>query len=206
MAKEPMPKMAKMPTAQVAEFLLNNKKADLLELGGTITLTEKNTSTEVIRLIYKDKTMSIWYRTFWLVDCWIEEFYVESSFWGRIKNSQFTCGGFKGKGQMCGVTSWGGMPHETSLRSWNSGTNYAVNNRNTVTVKKSNFENFSELVEYSQKTFKAAPKYEVTDTYTDRRNNTTITICVTMPNGIKHYAEGSNKKTAAENFAKNYKA
>lgn len=98
-----MKKLTKFSDEEICEFLLNGKKAHALEL--STERSEFNETNFTERVIYKDKNVEIIYSFLKIAeDDMIQQFFIYSSWWGKIKNSFFTLEGFKGKSdERCGV-------------------------------------------------------------------------------------------------------
>lgn len=191
-----MKSLINLSNEEICEFLLNNKKADGLELNPEKN-TDKDSSGFISRTIYKDKNIEIVYSFLKIEDDdIIEQFFVYSNWWGKIKNSFFTCNGFKGKSATkCCVINL------NELKSYNYGTMHQINNKNET----SNIEvfDFNSLVAYCQRKFKSSPSYSVVDVIS-LSPNPWVKIEVIMPDGSKHNFEGTSKKDAANRFAVDY--
>jgi hypothetical protein len=180
----------------ICEFLLNNKKADALEFGIYKNIVNgKSDFTE--RVIYEDKSMKIIYSFLKIKkDDTIEQFFIYSTWWGKIKNSFFTLEGFKGKCEIrCGGINL------NDLKTYNSDTNHVVNNHNQLA--KIEVIDFASLTLYCQKTMKASPTYKVVEIIS-QSPNPWVKIKVIMPDGNVYPKEGTSKKDAANRFAVEY--
>jgi hypothetical protein len=181
---------------EICEFLLNNKTGDAVELSPEKTETDTGFTNETI---YKDKNIEIIYS--YLVvgkDDIIEQFFIYSKWWGKIKNSHFTLDGNFGKftGIRCGVLSL------SEIKDWKSNTNHSVNNRNIVAaIEVTDFQSFTLKC---QKIFKDSPRYGRTIVLSQEPHPLVQTEII-MPDGKIHKASGKNKREAANNFALNYK-
>jgi len=180
---------------EICEFLLSGKKADTMELNPERSRLKKTGFNE--RVVYKDKSMEIIFSYLKIADDnIIQQFFIYSNWWGKIKNSFFTCEGFKGKSETkCGVVNING------LQPFNyKGDAVTINNKNEI----ANIEitDFNSLVLYCHRKFKTSPNYEVIEVISQAPNSW-VKIQVNMPDG-KYFAEGSSKKEAANKFAVEY--
>ncbi len=180
---------------EICEFLLNNKSGDCLELnpdkGG------KDNSGFVSRVIYKDKNIEIVFSYLKIEeDDIIQQFFIYSNWWGKIKNSFFTCDSYKGKSEVkCGVINI------DALKISKQNTTHKINNKNETA--KLEITDFNSLVAYCQRKFKSSPSYNVVEVIS-LSPNSWVKIEVSMPDGSKHYFEGVSKKEAANSFAVDY--
>lgn len=192
-----MENITKLSNEEICEFLLTGKKGDCLELG--TDNSQKNDSDFVERVIYKDKNVEIIFSCLEIAkDDLIQQFFIRSNWWGKIKNSFFTCEGFKGKSDIkCGVINI------NELKPFNyNGDTVAINNKNEIATI--GITDFASLVLYCQRKYKSSPNYQVVEVIS-LSPDSWVKIQVNMPDGSKHFAEGSSKKDAANNFAKTFK-
>jgi len=190
-----MKNLFNLSNEEICEFLLNNKKAVALELGSEEDVLENNPDNKFInRVIYEDKTMKIIYSFLKIKeDDIIEQFFIYSTWWGKIKNSHLSLEGFTGKSQRrCGVINI------DDLKTWNSGTNHSINNHNAEV--KIEVTDFASLVLFCQKKYKKSPSYEVSEVIS-LSPNPWVEIKIFMPDGTEHCYEGTSKKDAANKFA-----
>lgn len=189
--------LTKLSNEEICEFLLNGKKGNALELNPEHSELNKSGFTE--RIIYKDKNVEIVYSFLEIAkDDIIQQFFIRSNWWGKIKNSFFTLEDFKGKcEERCGVIN------VDELKNFNVNGNFApVNNKNEQA--KIDVADFASLTLLCQRKFKTSPSYEVIDIIS-KSPNSWIKIKVNMPDGKPHYSEGTSKKDAANRFANIYK-
>jgi len=190
-----MKNLTNKPNEEICEFLLNNKSGNCLELnpdkGGN------DNSGFVSRVIYKDKNIEIIFSYLIIAeDDIIQQFFIYSNWWGKIKNSFFTCDGSKGKSELkCGVINI------DELKFSKQNTTHQINNKNETA--KIEIIDFNSLVAYCQRKFKASPSYNVVEVLS-LSPNSWVKIEVIMPDGIKHYFEDTSKKEAANSFAIDY--
>jgi len=182
---------------EICNYILNNKKADCMELSAKEELKEGlNPKTGfTTRIVYKDKHVTIAYSYMELdEDDILQNFFIVSNWWGRIKNSYFTIDGERGKfGYVrCGVFS----PDE--LKPFKTRDHVPVNNRNEKVDIEVN--DFASLVLYCQRKYKASPSYEVLEVLS-LSPNPLVRIKVRMPDGKLYLQEGTSKKHAANLFA-----
>ena len=191
-----MKNLSKLSNEEICEFLLNGKKGDCLELNPERSELNKTDFTE--RIIYKDKNVEIVYSYLEIAkDDMIQQFFIRSNWWGKIKNSFFTLDGFKGKiDERCGVINI------DELRNFNvNSDSVPINNKNEQA--KIEISDFASLTLLCQRKFKASPSYEV-ECVISEAPNSWVKIIIYMPDGSKHFSEGTSKKDAANRFAKTY--
>lgn len=194
-----MPKsLINLTNESICEYFLNNKSADAVEIDLEDLKSIEADSLFTNRTIYEDKAMRIVYSY-----CEVEkgniyeQFIVCSTWWGKIKNSFFTLKGHKGK---CKLRY--GVIYRSKLSDHSSGTNHAINNRNSVAqIEVTDFATFTKKC---QRVFKDSPSYFVTKVVS-LSPNPWVRIQVTMPDGTKHESEGYSQKDAANRFALRYK-
>lgn len=191
-----MKNLSKLSNEEICEFLLNGKKGDCLELNPERSELNKTDFTE--RVIYKDKNVEIVFSFLEIAkDDMIQQFFIRSNWWGKIKNSFFTLEGFKGKSkERCGVIN------VDELKNFNVNGDYVpVNNRNEQA--KIEIIDFASLTLLCQRRFKASPSYQVVEIISEAPNSL-VRIEVKMPDGKTHLSEGTSKKDAANRFANSY--
>lgn len=192
-----MKNLTKLSNEEICEFLLNNKKADALELSKLRSALNKTEFVE--RVIYKDKNVEIIFSFLYISeDDIIQQFFIYSNWWGQIKNSFFTLEGFKGKCDFrCGVINI------DDLQAYNNKRDVVrINNKNEKS--KIDVIDFSSLVLACQKKYKISPTYKVVKIISEAPNSW-VKIEISMPDGTFHNSEGTSKKDAANKFATNYK-
>jgi hypothetical protein len=181
---------------EICEFLLNNKKADGLELSAEQS-EDENTGFKS-RTVYKDKTMEIIYSYLEIDDDdFVENVYIYSKWWGQIKNSFFSCEGFTGKSKVtkCAVFDL------NEIKPYKAKTSHPVNNKNEAAQIP--VTDFDSLVKYFQRVYKKSPKYRVIEIIS-LPPNSQVKIEVIMPTGTIHVISGTSKKEAANKFADLY--
>jgi len=191
-----MKNLIELSNEEICEFLLSNKKADALELNPDRSGERKSDFIE--RTVYKDKSIEIIFSYLKIADDdIIQQFFIYSNWWGKIKNSFFTVEGFKGKSELkCGVIN------VDELKPFNNnGQSVAINNRNETA--KIEIADFNSLVAYCQRKFKASPSYETVEVIS--QSPSLVKIKITMPDGKSHFETGGSKKEAANKFALKYK-
>lgn len=182
---------------EICEFLFNGQKADALELSAEKAGNDGR-SGFVNRTVYKDKNIEVIYSYLKIEqDDIIEQFFIYSNWWGSIKNSFFTIGGEKGKTPYirCGVINL------NKLKKFTPKTTHVVNNKNmaaSISVK-----DFASFTQYCQRAFRGSPTYDVVEVVS-LSPNSWVRIEIVLPNGEKHYSEGTSKKDAANRFAASY--
>ncbi len=194
-----MKKLFNLQVQEIVNFLLNNKKGDCLELSAGRESAD-NKSGFIDIPIYKDKNMKIIYS--YLVvdektDDIIEQFFIYSNWWGKIKNSHFTIEGDRGnfRNTRCGVINI------NELKDWNSGTSHQINNKNaTVAIE---IVDFASLTAYCQRVFKASPSYGEA-TVISESPNPWVEVEINMPTNRTYSAQGISKKDAGNRFAIEY--
>ena len=192
-----MKNLTKLSNEEICEFLLNGKKADAMELG--VADFGVNNSDSINRVIYKDKSVEIIYNYLEIAkNDIIQQFFIKSNWWGKIKNSIFTLEGFRGNcnEKKCGVI---GMDE---LKDFNVGNFVPINNRNEQA--KIEITDFASLTLHCQRKFKTSPSYEVVKIISEAPNSW-VKIKINMPDGLIHFSEGASKKDAANRFAASYK-
>lgn len=192
-----MKDLRNLTNEQICNYILNNKKADCMELSAEGELKEGlNPNTGfTTRIVYKDKHVTIAYSYLEIdEDDIIQNFFIISNWWGRIKNSYFTIDGERGKfGYVrCGVFSPG------ELEPFKTYNHVPVNNRNEQVDIDVN--DFASLALYCQRKYKASPTYKVVEVLS-LSPNPWVRIKVRMPDGKTYYHEGTSKKHAANKFA-----
>lgn len=182
---------------EICEFLFNNQKSDALELPSE-RVEDDGRSGFVTRTVYKDKNIEVLYSYLKIGRGeFIEQFFIYSNWWGAIKNSFFTINGEKGKMPevRCGVINLNELKKHTSK------TNHAINNKNMAA--KIEVKDFASFTQHCQRVFRGSPTYEVIEVVS-LSPNSWVKIKVVLPNGQKHYSEGTSKKDAANRFAASY--
>lgn len=192
-----MKNLSKLSNEEICEFLLNGKKGNCLELTPEHSELNKTDFTE--RVIYKDKNVEIVFSFLEITeDDIIQQFFIHSNWWGKIKNSFFTLEGFKGKSEetRCGVINI------NELKNFNvNGKFVPVNNRNEQA--KIEVSDFASLTLLCQRKYKASPSYEVVAIISEAPNSW-VRIQIKMPDGKTYFSEGTSKKDAANRFANSY--
>ena len=182
---------------EICDFLFNGHQADALELSSERG-NDDGRSEFINRTVYKDKNIEVIYSFLKIdEDDIIEEFFIYSNWWGSIKNSFFTIGGDRGKTPhiRCGVINL------EQLKKFTPKTNHVVNNKNMavdISVK-----DFASFTQHCQRVFRGSPTYNVTEVIS-LSPNSWVKIEIVLPNGQKHYSEGTSKKDAANRFAASY--
>jgi|GEM_PF-3832090 len=188
-----------LSSAEIADYLFNAKKLNFSRISEEILISwQKDLSPKTI---YLDKSMSILYG---IGDDGVEYISIRSNWFGRVKNSQFNLSGFvRNEAFWCGycaVTDILPMDDLTLGKIMNS----IVENKNTNKANLSSvFTCFNDYVQYCQKKYGESPTYEVMS-LGGYDHAPTVTITISSPDGI-FIAEGSNKKNAANEWAKNFK-
>ena len=163
-----------------------------------ISISNEINKTEFTeRVIYKDKNVK---NVFSFLEISkediIQQFFIYSNWWGRIKNSFFTLDGFKGKSETCC-----GVINIDELQNFNGKNFVPINNKNEQA--KIEVSDFASLTLFCQRKFKASPSYDVVKIISEAPN-LWVRIKIKMPNGKTYLAEGTSKKDAANKFAKTY--
>lgn len=192
-----MKDLRKLTDEEICEFLLNGKKGDCLELNPERSEINKTDFTE--RVIYKDKNVEVIYSFLEIAkDDMIQQFFIRSNWWGKIKNSFFTLEGFKGKSE-----ERYGVINVDELKNFNvNGEHVPVNNKNQQA--KIEITDFASLTLLCQRKFKSSPSYQVVKIIREAPNSW-VKIEVKMPDGKIYFSEGTSKKDAANRFAMSYK-
>lgn len=193
-----MKNLTEMSSEKICNFLLNGKKGRAMQVG----LDKENminTSGFVNRTIYEDKNIKIVFAYLVVSEGdIIQQFFLYSKWWGKIKNSFFTLDGFQGK---CDEVKCG-LIHIEDLKDFYPGSKEVlINNKNQQAVIE--ITDFASLVLYCQRHFKKSPTYFVSKIIREAPDSW-IEIEVTMPDGKIYTHEGFNKKEAAKEFAINY--
>lgn len=183
--------------AEICDFLFNGKKADALELSAEKG-KDDGRSGFTDRTVYQDKNIEVIYSFLKIEeDDIIEQFFIYSNWWGSIKNSFFTIEGEKGKFNhlRCGVINL------NELKKTHQKTSHEVNNKNMAVGI--NVTDFASFTQHCQRVFRGSPTYDVVEVIS-LSPNSWVKIEIVLPNGEKHYSEGTSKKDAANRFAAPY--
>lgn len=183
--------LQQLTNEQIAEWLLNGKRGDLLELDA-----EHGPLKPTDRVIYKDKHMEIIYSVLHIApgDS-IEQFFFYSKWFGAIKNSRFTLEGWSGKTNVvrCGTID------VSQIKEFKSNTAHTINNKNQVAAIDGN--DFAAFVAYCQRVHKASPSYQVIRVIA-QAPEPWVKIEINAPcfDG-PCFAEGASKREAANSWA-----
>lgn len=186
-----MRKLSELSNPELAEFLLNGKSGDCLELN-----SDQSENTEGFRTIYKDKHMTIMFSSVTTPENEeIANFFIYSKWWGRIKNSFFTIETRTGKWEhvRCGVIS------SSLLNEWITKDTVPVNNTNQAIAIDSDVIDFDSFAKSYQKIHKVSPTYKVINVIR-QSPNPWVEIEITVGDSKKRHC-GTNKKEAANNWA-----
>jgi hypothetical protein len=195
-----MKKLYKLTNEEICEFLLNGKQGDCLELNPKhASLNPRHPLDFIEHMIYKDKNVQIIYSFLKIAkDDVIQQFFIYSNWWGKIKNSFFTLEGFKGKSEeeKCGVINITEL-NEIKLNS----DLVPVNNKNQICSTKVKTDNpIIELAEYCQKHFKQNIE-TVVSIDGGSQHEPVIKADIIIPNGEVYSGKGKNQKEAKQKAA-----
>ncbi len=189
-------KLYKLTPEEIADFILNGKTSDCIELKVSSPKDKKRDTGFTDIIVYKDKYMEIQYSYLETEEYdVIENIYITSNWWGRIKNSFFTIQGERGKfdSPRCGwVVDLQDMKSNFSER-------VTINNTNKIYDMKTQVNNFASFVMYMQKNHKQSPTYKVIKVVSESPRPW-VAIEITIPGFGTYHAGGASKKAAADDF------
>jgi hypothetical protein len=185
---------------EICNFVLNGKIANGIELNPEREESPQGDNGFIDKVVYKDKSVEIIYsycnvpqegETYI-----IENIYIYSKWWGRIKNSFLMCDEFTGKSEYtrCAVFSLG------DFRAWNhkGSVQHEIHNRNKVLPIE--VTDFDTLVKHCQRVYKMPATYRVTEVIS-LSPNTWVEVEINLPKGKSFRGQGANKKEAVNKLA-----
>ena len=185
---------------EIETYLFLGKRINFIPIKEEILISFQK--ADCPKTIYRDSSMSILYG----VGGFNGEEYISirSNWFGRVKNSQFNLTGFyRNDAFWCGycpITDIRQMDKLSFLKIMDS----FFENKNTNKANlSSTFTCFADYVTYCQKKFGESPTYEVMSSG-GYPHAPVIKIRISSPDGF-FTAEGSSKKVAANEWAKNFK-
>ena len=189
-----------LSSAEIENYLFNGKKINFSRISEEILISWQKEDSP--KTIYRDKSMSILYGIG--ADDGVEYISIRSNWFGRVKNSQFNLNSFvRNEAFWCGYCAVSDIlpMDELSLKKI-MGSIVEQKNTNKANLS-SAFTCFADYVTYCQKKFGKSPTYEVISSG-GYAHAPVIKISITSPQGV-FTAEGSSKKVAANEWAKNFK-
>lgn len=183
---------------EISDFVLNNKKADLVQLSPTLSdaFPEGIEDPWTHTVVYDDGKVKIEYSVLEIAkDDIMQNITIYSAWWGRIKNSQITLEGFSGKSTeiLCGRTDVGSFK---SLEDCTFSKKVPINNKNkSAHIEITNFDSFCKAY---QRTFGQSPSCRVTNVISQSPSLVEVEIEF---NGDVKYITGVSKRDAADKFA-----